>query len=750
MAQTLVSAGSRLISILVGVELAVMKPTSPVIKYLLAILIVLPAASAQRITIPLDGSWAIADGVEPDAPPVVFGHTAAVPGLAHSARPPFPGVDQYESQEFIGTMIRDGVLPATEKFEALGRTTQTRNYFWYRRTFRAPARKQRAVLVVNKAQFGTAVWLNRKKVGEHAGCFTPGRFDLSEALHWSGENQLLIRIGAHPGALPESAFYGNDGEKEFWTPGIYDSVSLLLSDSPAIESVQVAPHIQSSEIVVETELINLGPARSVTLSQQVKTWKGARDVGTRVVERVSLRAGERKLVRQTIPIPGAILWSPDNPFLYVLDTATGGDSSTTRFGMREFRFEGERAILNGQVIYLRGASITLHRFFADPNSGALPWDDAWVRKFLVDIPHRMHWNAFRICIGPAPQRWLDIADEAGLLLEYEFPIWDDRKPLRQKLWKEEEILDQFKEFVRDNWNHPSVVLWDASNETHWSFLGDKVIPAVRGLDLSSRPWENGYNGPAAPGDPYEVHPYKFIDHHFGKGPHFFEMADLEKTDEKKPQWPGHAAIINEYDWLWLHRDGTPTVLTRKVYDHILGSNATAEQRFATSAYLLAGLTEYWRAFRKHAGVLYLAYLDGEGPHIYTCDNFRDVRTLEFQPHFEDYMVEAFKPLGVYIHFWQPTLEGGAKRTFRIMMVNDTGQRMTGKLKVTLEPSSGGKQVAGAETKFDMAPLGQANYDVELAIPEVQGEFLLKAAADSGKPASPTVSRRKVTLVAAQR
>jgi beta-galactosidase len=708
----------------------------------------LPIA-AQRVTIPLNGDWSIGESVGPDDVPAVFRHTVPVPGLVHSARPLFPDVDQYETQEFVGTLIRHMGLPDTGKIDTLGRTRQQRNYFWYRRTFRAPVRKQRALLVVNKAQFGTAVWLNGAKVGEHLACFTAGRFDLTEAVHWSGENRLLIRIGAHPGALPESAFFGNDGEKEFWTPGIYDDVSLLFSDAPAIESIQVAPHIQSSEIVVETELNNVGPERSVTLIQRVKAWKGGRPVGAPLVERVTLGAGEHKLVRQTIPIPGTVLWSPDHPFLYVLDTTTGGDSSTTRFGMREFHFEGERAVLNGQVIYLRGASITLHRFFADPNSGTLPWDEAWVRKFLVDIPKRMHWNAFRICIGPAPQHWLDVADEAGLLLQYEFPIWDDRAPFRKKLWKEEEIVAQFKEFVRDNWNHSSLVLWDASNETRWPFLGDKVIPAVRGLDLSSRPWENGYNGPAAPGDPYEVHPYKFSNYQFGKGPHFFEMADLEKADERKPQWPGHAAIINEFDWLWLHRDATPTNLTRKVYDHILGPNATPEQRFETYAYLLAGLTEYWRAFRKHAGVLYLAYLDAEGPHIFTCDNFRDVRTLEFQPHFEDYMREAFKPLGVYIHFWQPKLEARAKRFFRIMMVNDTGQRMTGKLMLTLEPSSsGGKPMARAAIGFDMPALGQANYDLELAVPEVQGEFLLKAVADSGKPASPTVSRRKVTIVAA--
>ena len=48
--------------------------------------------------------------------------------------------------------------------------------------------------------------------------------------------------------------------------------------------------------------------------------------------------------------------------------------------------------------------------------------------------------------------------------------------------------------------------------------------------------------------------------------------------------PTHAAIINEYDWLWLHRDGTPTALTKKVFDTLLGPRRRADQRLE-----LAGL-----------------------------------------------------------------------------------------------------------------------------------------------------------------
>ena len=182
-----------------------------------------------------------------------------------------------------------------------------------------------------------------------------------------------------------------------------------------------------------------------------------------------------------------------------------------------------------------------------------------------------------------------------------------------------------------------MALWDASNETHWDFLADKLVPAVRGLDLTHRPWENGYNKPQGPDDPFEWHPYQFGDHWSHIKPPYFEMSNLEKMTGKIESKDDnlHAAIINEYDWLWLHRNGTPTKLSAKVYEHLLGPDTTPDQRQEATAYWLAGLTDFWRASREYAGVMYLAYLDADLPNIVTCDNLSDVRRPQLEPHFAD-------------------------------------------------------------------------------------------------------------------
>lgn len=52
----------------------------------------------------------------------------------------------------------------------------------------------------------------------------------------------------------------------------------------------------------------------------------------------------------------------------------------------------------------------------------------------------------------------------------------------------------------------------------------------------------------------------------------------------------------------------------------------------------------------------------------------------------------------------------------------------------------------AKQGFEVAPLGDASYDVSLAAPASPGRYVLtvKAVWD-GKPWSPTVARRKVTV-----
>jgi hypothetical protein len=270
------------------------------------------------------------------------------------------------------------------------------------------------------------------------------------------------------------------------------------------------------------------------------------------------------------------------------------------------------------------------------------------------------------------------------------------------------------------------------------------------MDLSNRPWENSWNVPDGPDDPAECHPYLFAVS--PSQPLSFQMTDLEKMNgSETPTYSGvlttaHARILNEYGWLWLTRDGVPTPVSKPVYDKLLGPDATPEQRLELNAYLLGGLTEFWRAHRSFAAVLHFVYLSSNYPGVYTADHFKDIQRLILDPHFEDYMRQAFKPLGVYVNFWQPTLVAGSNRRFFVMMINDEYAEAKGNLVLSLEGEDG-KEVLRGELPFAIPALGQQTYKLDFVIPGAPGKYLLRAAASRmGREQDPTVSRRKLSII----
>ena len=715
-----------------------------------------------RTSVSLNGTWQIDESVSATEMPKAFGHTVVVPGMVNQSKPSFPDVDLFASREYLQRFGRKypwggaEILPASAPLPAVGISPQKRNYFWYQTSFTVRTRKEVALLKIGKAQFGTAVWLNGKKVGEHPSCWTAGYFDLTDAIHWQGENQLLVRVGAHPGVLPENFPAGTSSSKHRWTPGIYDNVSLVLCDNPVIESVQAAPRIKTSEVIVQTKVKNYGPPREFELRHTIRTWKGGRKIAKSPSQSGRLQEGEERTLTQTNQIPNARLWSPEDPFLYVIESRTGGDSVQTRFGMREVRFDGaaQRAYLNGKEFYMRGGNIELSLYFDDPLCGNRPWDSQWVRKLVAEIPKRLNWNAFRFTISTVPEMWLDIADEEGILIQYQPPIWGYHKE-----WEINEMIAEYGRWMRDNWNHPSVFMWESNNETVSPELV-KIVKAVRPLDLSDRGWDNSWSPPVGPNDPVEVHPYLINS--------AFDLRQLNHINGSAriatgPGGPasGHPYIINEYCWLWLYSDGTPLDITQAIYDNAV-PGGTAQERIEFRWYVTGAMTEMWRSQRCATGVLYYeylgTYLQRKSPGPYDFGAFADIKTLQLQPGFERYMTEAFKPLGVYIDFWgdgKPgtlvlqqwgPIRGGLEHEFSITLINDDGVPVDGKLVLSIEAMDG-TLLASREASFRLAGVGRDVYKLSLPIPKENGKYLLKAVAtpQGTRHKSPTVCRRKVSV-----
>ena len=666
---------------------------------------------AGRTVIPLDGTWQIAQGTM-DGPAEAFSRTCPVPGLVDLATP---------------------------AYEEVGVASKLREAFWYRRTVQLSGPKRpTAILKVTKAQFGTKVRVNGKDVGLHWGCFTPGYFDLSDALRWDQPNEILIRVGAYKDAVPPWVPTNTDYEQSKWIPGIYDTVTLTLTDEIYVAWLQVAPDISQGVAKTQVVLRNAGTAaRTVPLRLSVREYRSAKQAGRAVERKVLVPAGDETTVIVPVKIDRPQLWSPENPFLYVMHVQAGGDAVETRFGMRELRFDPPtgRAILNGRPYFLRGTNFCMFRFFEDPLRGNLPWNREWARR-LLELPKTvLHWNSARVCIAPFPEFWYDLADEIGWLLQDEFPIWGFHEQ-----WSQEELEREFAEWVRERCNHPSIVVWDACNETLTPRTGE-LIEKTRRLDLSDRPWDDGYSERHRPTDPMEIHPYLFLGQAVEWDPSSLGAVADRSVPLLKPPF-----IINEYDALWLQRDGTPATGYQAFFDTNLGPHATAEERRETLAYLGAALTEYWRARREAAGVQWFCYLTYSRPGGVTSDNFLDLPNLLLEPHFLDYLSNAFAPLGVMIddcRAWEPA---DTERHYQVIVTNDLEAAKEGTLLLRLVSRDDGQVVGQAQARFRVEALGQTSVSMSVRFPSRPGPYVLRAELQS-RSGEQAVSRRKVQVLA---
>jgi hypothetical protein len=647
-------------------------------------------AEGNRRVIPLGGTWEIAEGPM-ETGPNRFDHKVPVPGLVDMAKPGFAEV---------------------------GVKSKLREAFWYHRTFRVegpiPAV---AVLKVHKAMFGTRVFLNGKLLGDQPHSFTPGYFDARPALR-DGVNEITVRIGAWLDAVPAGVVAGHDEEKTRYIPGIFDNVELILSGSPQIVNVQAAPDIEKQTVTVHAWVRHTGTPVATKVKLTVREAVTGRMAGEGECEILAAGEGPERTGQATIAIRDCRLWSPEDPFLYELEARSEGDVLKTRFGMRSFRLDRAtgRAILNGKPYFMRGSNVTLYRFFEDAERGDKPWREDWVRR-LHKAFRGMHWNSLRYCIGFPPEMWYRIADEEGILIQDEFPIWNMQP--KPGDFDGDKLAQEYTEWMQERWNHPCVVLWDACNETRSPEIG-KAIQKVRTLDFSNRPWDNGWGPPGDRSDSSEQHPY-----HFQKPS--YKLANIArdpgtlgwKPDEKNP------IIINEYGWLWLNRDGTATTLTRDLYKNLLGPDSTTAQRRHLYARYLAAETEFWRSHRACAGVLHFCALGYARPDGQTSDHWLDVEKLTWEPEFYTYVRDAFAPVGLMIDAWAEEYPAGKQQEFPVVVINDLYENWKGTVRLRLLRN--GATVQEKTQPCEVPALGDAKRVFSIDVPAKTGKYQVEAA-----------------------
>ena len=650
-------------------------------------------ATTPRVVINLNGTWDFEQTTTAFVP-ANFSRKIPVPGLIHLA---VPRIEEYDK-----FFKRPDKVNAQEQHDVYN-IDYTPKYSWYRKKILVPndVKGWEAVLTIKKSQYVTQIFINGIDFGSYMECYTPIDVAVTRALRYGEENEIIIKVGDRYW-LPSQAAGSTDKEKEHYLPGIWDDVSLSFTNEVRVNKVLLLPSLKQEKLTAKIKAWDLNPAQRLygesmtdTALLKIKVFeKKSKKQVAKFQQQIVLTRDRNTELTEEIPIKQPHAWSPEDPFLYTAEVSLYykndlSDVVERNFGMRDFERRGKFFYLNGNKYYLRGSNITLQRFFEDPDCGNLVWDTDWVKKMLIDIPKKLDWNAFRICVGIVPDFWYDLADEYGLLFQNEWFYWQNHG------W-DEEIKKEYTDWVWADGSHPSIGIWDAINENWDDYIGNILIPELKKLD-PTRIWDAGYmtSSSMQNDDMDEPHPYQGVSFSKQNPEDIYPLGNLNYRPGiiKEAEESSSAQLVNEYGWVWLWRNGTPSKLTLELYEEYLGKNSTVSERRNFQAYWLQLETEWLRSNRSIAGVLAFCYLTNN--YGYTGDWFIDnIKDLKPGPTLY-WFKECFAPTNVFINLTDeryvrglPAHKPNDYLNFTLTGINDVAQNKSGKLEIKLLNSKG--------------------------------------------------------------
>ena len=342
---------------------------------------------------------------------------------------------------------------------------------WYRRTVDAlPEWRDAALRLQFDAVFHSAtVWVNSQLVGEHSRKgYTSFSLDITSALRWGQPNLISVRVdnAFNDHMLPRgrSSDWAHDG-------GIYRPVRFLITPRTFVERIDVdaipEPHNKQAAITISAHCRNTDH----------KAWTGSATcrifdddsglmVATAKTARLTVEANASHVLTLNTALPTPRLWSFDSPHLYraqlEIRSAEDGHQLETTFGVRKFGIVDGEFHLNREPVRLMGVE---RMAGSNPDFG-MAEPAKWIEhdhndlKLLNCVFTRVHW--------PQDQRVLDYCDRYGVLMQLEVPTWGPAtfdkmgsQPVPEIM---ENGLEQLRELIQQNRNHPSVVAWGLCNE----------------------------------------------------------------------------------------------------------------------------------------------------------------------------------------------------------------------------------------------------------------------------------------------
>jgi Glycosyl hydrolases family 2, sugar binding domain/Glycosyl hydrolases family 2/Glycosyl hydrolases family 2, TIM barrel domain len=363
-------------------------------------------------------------------------------------------------------------FPVESQLSAVTRPVTDSERLWYHRTFRVSqlGHDQHLLLHFGAVDWQAAVWVNGVAVGTHTGGYDPFTFDITDALHGNGDQELVVSVWdpTDKGSQPRGKQVLNpNGIWYTAVTGIWQTVWLEPVPGPHITTLYAVPDIDAGTVTLHATADGVAPTaslRATVLADGKVVTQGDGPVNQPLV----------------LSVPTPHLWSPDDPYLYHLQVILAGrDTVRSYFGMRKISIGHDargtaRLFLNNHQLFEFG---TLDQGWWPGGLYTAPTDSA-LRYDMVTMK-QLGFNLMRKHVKVEPARWYYDADSLGMLIWQDMPSGDNKTDAAKQDFSEE--LRHVVDALRD---HPSIVMWIPFNEGWGQHDTEKIVAWLKNYDPS--------------------------------------------------------------------------------------------------------------------------------------------------------------------------------------------------------------------------------------------------------------------------
>ena len=322
------------------------------------------------------------------------------------------------------------------------------------------------------------LYVNGSFAGIHEGGYSAFRFDITRFIKLNAYNFFSVMVINAPTDYIAPITNQGDFTK---MGGIYRDVKIIAAEPVHIDlmdfgssGIYITPKNISenhSDVNVLVKLANDGnESKSVSVTVNILDMDG----GTVASEKqeITLPANEKSQAEFVLPIENPILWNgTQSPYLYTAEIILESDNNKLDeykqdFGIRTYHIDPENGFfLNGKYLDLRGVNYHQDSF----ENGWAMTNEQRERDYKMILD--MGCTSVRMAHYQHDSYEYDLCDKLGLTVWTEVGIVnrmsaDETDALAVSEGFSKNAKQQLTELIRQNYNHPSVIVWGISNELY--------------------------------------------------------------------------------------------------------------------------------------------------------------------------------------------------------------------------------------------------------------------------------------------